>query len=229
MQSHISELRMRIIRIMLVSTVLFFAVWGSSDYIIRLILSITPMQTLTVTPFESMTSRFLITGYLVILAVFPYTVYEGYCFISPGLYEKEKVVLKTGIPIMYCSYMLGAIIPAYLLSKFILSTLSGYVIAGVSGTISLQSLISFVLTMSIITGVIFCIPAISGGLSYLGILNAETMKKYRKHFVIFACVFSAIVTPPDIISMAVMTLPMVGLFEISILLSKVIERTRNKK
>jgi sec-independent protein translocase protein TatC len=207
---------------MIVSTVVFFAMWGYSENIIQYIVENINLQVITVTPFEAITTRVWVSGYLTALVAFPYTVVELYRFISPGLYEKEKISIKIGIPVLYFSYLIGAIVPAYLLIKFILSTLSGYFISDVNNTVSLQSLISFALKTSCVAGLVFCLPAMTGGLTYIKVLNAGIMKRYRKHFIVFACVFSAIVTPPDIISMIIMTVPIIGLFEVSILISKII-------
>lgn len=230
MLSHVNELRTRICRIALVTTILFFATWGYSGSLIESLIKLSEIQVITVTPFESITSQIWVTGYFTLLLALPYAFFEVYKFIGVGLYANEKKVIKLGVPMMYISYIVGAIVPAYLFAKFVLSTLASYIIADVSGAISLQSLTSFVLTISVVTGVVFCIPAISCCLTYYKIINAQLMQRYRKHFIVFAFVFSAIVTPgPDVASMLIMAMPVIGLFEISIIIAKFVERLRVKQ
>lgn len=230
MLSHVNELRTRICRIALVTAILFFVTWGYSGSLIESLVKLSEIQVITVTPFESITSQIWVTGYFTLLLALPYAFFEVYKFISVGLYANEKKLIKLGVPMVYISYIIGAVVPAYLFAKFVLSTLASYIIVDVSGAISLQSLVSFVLTMSVVTGVVFCIPAISCCLTYYRIINAQVMQRYRKHFIVFAFAFSAIVTPgPDVASMIIMVIPVIGLFEISIIISKFVERMRVKR
>ena len=99
----------------------------------------------------------------------------------------------------------------------------------VSNQINLSSFISTVTTITFACGLIFQLPIVVYFLTSLGMLSPETMKRYRSHATVGALIISAIITPPDLSSQILVTLPLLVLYEISIHISKfVLKRTNSK-
>ena len=92
----------------------------------------------------------------------------------------------------------------------------------VENQITLKSFISTITTITLACGLVFQLPLIVYFLTKLGFLTPEFMRKYRKHAVVVTLILSAIITPPDISSQVLLTIPLLLLYEMSILVSKVV-------
>ena len=99
----------------------------------------------------------------------------------------------------------------------------------VSASISIQQYISFLLTLFVIFGLVFELPVISVLLTGLGLIKAEWLVKGRKVMIVIIFVMAAIITPPDVVSQIMVAVPMIGLYELSILLSRLIGNRRKEK
>ncbi|MBQ6318118.1 MAG: twin-arginine translocase subunit TatC, partial [Oscillospiraceae bacterium] len=99
----------------------------------------------------------------------------------------------------------------------------------VSASISIQQYISFLLTLFVIFGLVFELPVISVLLTGLGLIKAEWLVKGRKVMIVIIFVLAAIITPPDVVSQIMVAVPMIGLYELSILLSRLIGNRRKEK
>ncbi len=95
--------------------------------------------------------------------------------------------------------------------------------------INLDSYISLFLSLTLLMGVIFQLPVIAFILAKMGILNASQMAAYRKHAIVLLAIISAIITPPDIMTLILVCIPLYGLYELSILIMRRIERPHRKE
>lgn len=99
----------------------------------------------------------------------------------------------------------------------------------VQATISIQNFISFVLTTLITFGIIFEMPVVTILLTQLGLLKTEWLTKSRKVVIVVIFIIAAIITPPDVVSQILVAIPMLFLFEISVVLSKIIRRRKKDR
>ena len=97
----------------------------------------------------------------------------------------------------------------------------------VAASISIQEYVSFLLTVFLIFGLIFELPVVSVLLTGLGVLRADWLVKGRKVMIVVIFVVAAIITPPDIASQIMVAIPMLGLYELSILLSRLVGKLRS--
>jgi sec-independent protein translocase protein TatC len=88
---------------------------------------------------------------------------------------------------------------------------------------------NFLMTVFVIFGVVFELPVISVLLTTMGIVKVEWMVKSRKVMIVLSFVLSAIITPPDIVSQIMVAIPIIGLYELSILLCRLISKTKKKE
>lgn len=157
--------------------------------------------------------------YLALLFASPYVVIELYRFIVPALYENERRHSVAVAVAIYLLFMLGVLMSYYVLFPFALRFLGTYQVAtSVVNQINLSSYVSTFIMLTLLMGLVFQIPVISYFLAKLGLLTADFMKEYRRHALVLITVVAAIITPPDIFTCCLVTLPMYGLYELSILI-----------
>lgn len=125
-------------------------------------------------------------------------------------------------------FMLGILFGYYIIAPMSIEFLGHYQItADISNQITLTSYISTVSGIVLSSGIAFELPVIIWLLARLGVVDATGLKKYRRHAVVVIVVFAAIITPPDVVSQILVSLPMILLFEAGIHIASGIERKRS--
>ncbi len=164
--------------------------------------------------------------YLALLFASPYMVVELYRFIAPALYENERRYSVAVALSVFVLFLLGVLMSYYVLFPFALRFLGTYQVAAeVVNQINLSSYISTFVTLTLLMGLVFQIPVLSFFLAKLGVLTADFMKHYRRHAVIVIAVVAAVITPPDVFTCCMVVVPMYGLYELSILIVRVVNRS----
>jgi sec-independent protein translocase protein TatC len=160
---------------------------------------------------------------------FPYILLQFWNFISPALYKKEKKNAVKFILISSLLFFLGVAFGYFVLTPLSLNFLSTFSVADViKNDINVNSYIGTVKTTTLATGLVFELPIIIYFLSSLGLVTPAFLREYRKWAYVIILIIAAIVTPPDVISQIIVTIPLVVLFEISIFISAFINN-KNKK
>ena len=159
--------------------------------------------------------------YLALLFASPYIVIELYRFIAPALYDNERRY-SVGVAVaVYLLFIIGVLMSYFVIFPFALRFLGTYqVAADVVNQINLSSYISTFTTLTFLMGLVFQIPVISFFLAKIGLLEAAPMRAYRRHALVVIFLIAAIITPPDLFTLILVTLPMYGLYEVSILIVK---------
>lgn len=161
---------------------------------------------------------------------FPYLLFETWSFIKPALTINEKSSARGVVFAGSFLFLTGVAFGYYLISPLSVQFLGNY---SVSETIQNQiSINSFITTMSTVVlacGIVFQLPLMVYFLTKMGIISPEFMKKYRKHAIVVTLILSAIITPPDISSQLLVSVPIFFLYEISIFISRVVIRRQEKR
>ncbi len=161
---------------------------------------------------------------------FPVLAYQIYAFCSPGLSRKERTYTQGAMLAGIACFLIGIAFAYYISLPFMLRFLIQFTgEVDVSASISIQSYISFLLTVFVIFGLVFELPVVSILLTGLGIVRAEWLAKGRKVMIVIIFVLAAIITPPDIVSQVMIAVPMIGLYELSIVLSRLVGRAGKKR
>lgn len=159
------------------------------------------------------------TGFLV---VFPYMLYEVFCFVSPALYHRERVYVKRVVLGGYLMFMLGVLLCYYMVFPFTFRFLATYqVSAEVENQIVLDSYIDTFVMLSLMMGILFELPVLSWLFAKLGLITSVFLAKYRKHALVGILMVSAFLTPTsDVFTLLIVSLPVYLLYEVSILITK---------
>ena len=155
--------------------------------------------------------------YLGLLGASPYILYELFRFISPALYENERRYSVQVAGIIYVLFLIGVLMSYFVLFPISFRFLGTYsVSAKVVSNITLDSYISTFVSLTLVMGVVFQLPVITFFLDKLGLINSSLLAKYRKHSFIIIMLVAAVVTPPDLMTLIIVTIPLYILYEISI-------------
>jgi len=169
----------------------------------------------------------IIAGFIV---AFPYVIYQFWSFIKPALYENERRYASGAVAIMSGLFFIGVLFGYYLIVPFSLDWLANYSIGTeVINQINILSYISSVTSIVIAGGVAFELPVLVYFLSKIGVLTPKFLRKFRRHSYVVLLIIAAIITPPDVLSQMIVSIPLFILFEVSIIISARVEKARLKR
>ena len=155
--------------------------------------------------------------YLGLLAASPYIMYELFRFISPALYENERRYSVRVTLTIYVLFVMGVLLTYFVLFPISFRFLGTYSVAeSVTSTITIDSYISSMLSLTLVMGAVFQLPVICFILGKLGLINSSLLARYRRHAFVLLMVIAAIITPPDIMTLVLVSLPLYMLYEVSI-------------
>lgn len=163
------------------------------------------------------------------ILAFPFILWEFWKFISPALYDKEKKYAVVFIITTSLLFFIGVLFGHYLITPLSLNFLGNYRISAlVKNDIDLDSYLSLVKTTAISCGLVFELPVIMYFLAKIGLVSATFLRKYRRYAYVVILIIAAVVTPPDVVSQMIVTIPMAILFETSIFIAARIEKKKAK-
>ena len=168
--------------------------------------------------------------YLALLGASPYILVELFLFITPALYENEKKYSVQVAITMYLLFIVGVLMSYYILFPISFRFLGTYSVSDiVESNITLKSYISTFTTLTLVMGLVFQLPVIAYFLGKLEVINSELLRSYRKYAFLIIMVVAAIITPPDLMTLVLVTIPLYLLYEASILILKRMEKRASKK
>jgi len=150
----------------------------------------------------------------------PFIIYQLWQFIMPALYDKERRYARRAVFIMSFLFILGVLFSYYLMVPWTLNFLGTYQVSSmVVNQISLSSYISTVTSTILGLGVVFELPVVVYVLAKIGIITPALLKNNRKYAFVIILIVAAIITPPDVFSQMIVTIPLYALYEISVLVA----------
>lgn len=147
----------------------------------------------------------------------PYILFELFRFISPALYDSERrySVLVAGI--IYLMFVLGLLMSYFVLFPISFQFLATYQVdEEIVNTITLDSYITTFTTLTFMMGIVFQLPILAFVLGKMGFIDAPLLRKYRPHAFVLIMIVAAVITPPDIFTLIIVTIPIYLLYELSI-------------
>ncbi len=150
----------------------------------------------------------------------PFVLYQIWAFVAPGLYQKEK---KYVIPFVLGGsifFAMGVLFGYFVAIPVGFRFLLGYATDFIKPMPSMKEYLSFSIKFLLAFGLVFEFPVVLVLLAKIGVIDAKMLARQRKYAILLIFVFAAVMTPPDIVSQVLMALPLIGLYELSILLSK---------
>jgi sec-independent protein translocase protein TatC len=225
--SHLKELRDRLlVCIVAVAIAFIFTYYFKErlfDFLMQPFLKVMPAQSSFI--FTGITEAFLTYFKIsVVAALFvaaPVILYEFWMFVAPGLYEKEKKYVYPFILFGSLCFICGALFCYFVVMPNMYRFFVSYAREFVTPMPDLKNYMGLTLKLLIIFGFIFELPLVAFYLARAGIIKAKMLAKKRRYAILAVFIISAAITPPDVVSMILVALPLWGLFELGILIAKV--------
>ncbi|MBL4905747.1 MAG: twin-arginine translocase subunit TatC [Flavobacteriaceae bacterium] len=187
----------------------------------------TKLQSLTLT--QQLMSSIWVSLILGIIVSFPYLLWEMWRFIAPGLHKTERNKSKGFLFIASLLFFVGVLFSYYVILPMSISFFYGYQISSnVINNFTLDSYISLFSNTLLGVSLMFELPVVIFFLTKLGLVTPSFLRKYRKHALVLVLVLSAIITPPDVASQIIVSIPILILYEISIRVSGYVIKKQEK-
>lgn len=249
---HLEELRWRLVRCVVVILILAIIIWYFQEEImVNLFLSMkdkdfitfrffcnylgvcveeipVKMQSMTVSGQFTYALMMSFLGGLVVS--FPYIFYQIWSFVKPGLKLKEKKMSRGLVFYVSILFFTGILFGYFLVAPLSVQFFGSYQISKqIENNFTIGSYMSMILSTIFYSGLFFLLPIVSYLLTKIGVIDVAFLVKYRKHAIVAILILSAVITPPDITSQIIVSIPIVILYEIGIIVSRRAERLAKKQ
>jgi sec-independent protein translocase protein TatC len=230
--SHLLELRSRLIRSLLAVALVAIPCMLYSNELFTFVAE-PLMKTLpkgatmiSISVMAPLVTPFKLALYVALGVAMPYVLYQIWAFIAPGLYRHEK---RFAVPLLVSSVVLfyaGIAFAYFVVFPLMFAFFTATAPNGVQMMTDMTQYLDFVLLLFLAFGLAFEIPVAIVLLVWTGLVKLETLRKNRGYVLIAVFIQAAVITPPDVVSMTAMALPMYALYEIGILMAQVLARAK---
>ncbi|MEH6568077.1 MAG: twin-arginine translocase subunit TatC [Halioglobus sp.] len=233
--AHLTELRDKLLRALLAVLIVFIGLFSFANEIytfvskpLRALLpeGATMIATEVASPFLT---PFKLTMVAAVFLAIPYVLYQIWSFIAPGMYKHEK---RLAIPLLVSSILLfyaGAAFAYFVVFPLIFAFFTSVGPDDITIMTDINSYLDFVLKLFFAFGIAFEIPIAAVLMIWSGITTPEDLAKKRPYIIVGCFVFGMLLTPPDIISQALLAIPMWLLFEVGVFFGRFIQRPGNQQ
>lgn len=159
-----------------------------------------------------------------IVAAVPVLFYEFWMFVSPGLYRNEKKILIPAVLLSVIFFIIGSSFGYFVVFPYGFQFFLGFSSDTIQALPSMKEYLGFASKMLLAFGFVFELPLIITIMSRMGLVSVAFLKKNRKYAVLIFFTGAAVITPPDVVTQIMMAIPLMILYEISILGAKVFQR-----
>ena len=228
---HLEELRWRVIYSMIGIVVAAVGLWFFIDPLMEHVL-LRPaieykMHLQNLRPFGQVLIYMQVAIFGGLVLSIPNTVFQIWKFISPGLYPHERRYISAIVVFTSLCFLIGVSFAYFFILPAALKFFATFGTSAIDNIISVEYYFDFIITLMLGAGLVFELPMLSFFLSRLGILSPKLMRKYWRHAMIVSAFVAALISPgPDPVSMLMMAIPLVFLYEISIWISKLSQKRR---
>lgn len=228
--SHLVELRDRLLRALIAVGVLFVCLmpWASDiyDLLARPMMATLPegthmIATGVVTPFFVPVKVTMMVAFVLAL---PAVLYQAWAFIAPGLYAHER---RLAVPVVVGSsvlFLLGMTFCYFFVFGTVFRFIAEFAPKSIVPAPDIEQYLSFVMSMFLAFGITFEVPVIVVLLVRTGVVGIAKLQEVRSYVIVAAFVVAAIVTPPDVVSQLMLAIPMCLLYELGILIARLVSR-----
>ena len=223
LSEHLLELRSRLIKITVVIVLLVACL---SFFLSHLLHWIAYPLLRTLPPGSHLSITGVLEGVIIPLKVLlagafilslPFTLYQVWAFVAPGLYRKEKYLILPCVFFSLVLFMLGMAFCYFVCFPLLFKIASTFTPSDIAFYIpTLSNYVSFLITMFLVFGLAFQLPIFMVVLNSLAVFSLENYRKFRSYAIVADFAVAAIVTPPDVISQLLLAIPLIVLYEIGL-------------
>ena len=226
--SHLIELRQRILRSLLFLVVVFVPVFyfvnDIFDFVSTPLRAQLPGEMIATQVASPFLTPFKLAVYTTIFITIPFLLHQAWGFVSPGLYLREK---RFAVPLLVSStvlFYLGMAFAYYAVFPLVFQFFASVTPTDVTMMTDINHYLDFVLKLFFAFGLAFEIPVATVLLALTGLTSSRSMARKRPYVIVGCFVVGMLITPPDVISQILLAVPAWLLFEIGILLARMVEK-----
>jgi sec-independent protein translocase protein TatC len=220
---HLEELRTRLIRILIILVVSFGLCYNFSSQISEFLL--VPLREAIGTSgkviftglLDKVVAEFQISFWACVFFASPFWFREAWLFIKPGLYEKEVKTIRPFIVVGFLLFLTGVAFGYFIVFPFTFKTLINYGVGNVEAMMNLQEYLLLASKILVFLGILFQLPNVMLILGFMGLVTKYSLRSWRRYIAVIFAVAAALLTPADVMSMMIVWVPMMVLYEIGIL------------
>lgn len=164
-----------------------------------------------------------------VVTAFPYIFHQLWGFVKPGLKQNELKTVRGIVWFVSILFFIGILFGYFIIAPLTVQFFGNWQLAeSIENNITIGSYLRTIILTVFFTGLLFLLPVVIFIFSKLGIITPEFLRKYRKHALVIILILAAIITPPDIFTQIIVTIPIYALYEFGIILSKRVEKQRRR-
>lgn len=183
-------------------------------------------ELINTTMLGNFTTHLMVSIIAGVILAFPFLFMQVWRFVQPALKESEVLAAKGIGASTTLLFFTGVAFGYFVIVPLSLQFLGNYELGDVAARISVMSYMKTMTSITLAAGLIFQLPVAVYFLSKAGLVTPAILKKYRKHSLVGILVFSAIITPPDVMSQMLVSAPVLLLYELGIVISRRVQRNR---
>ncbi len=224
---HLTELRSRVFKSVIVVAITTVLSFIFHEHVFSLLLHPAGDMNLIFVEMTEMIGTVLLVSLVTgIVLAMPYLTYQFIMFVSPALTPREKRYFYLVLPWMVAMFVAGVVFSYFMLIPAAVTFLLGFGGDIATPQIKVSNYVSVVARMLLVSGVVFEMPVVITFLARIGVVSAQWLARRRRVIIISAFILAAVLTPPDALTQIIMAVPLVALYEASILLARLVGRKR---
>jgi sec-independent protein translocase protein TatC len=220
---HLEELRKRAIYILIILVGGFAACYSFGDLIAEFLM--VPLRdalgaegkVVFLGLLDKVLAQFQIAFWSSILLTSPLWFSQLWMFIKPALYEKEAKVILPFILVGFLLFWLGVSFGYFIVFPYTFETIMNFGLANIEATLSYRDYLILAVKVLVFLGVMFQLPNVMLILGFMDLVTKQSLRSYRRYVYVVFAIVSAMLTPPDVITMMALWLPLAALYEVGIL------------
>lgn len=203
----------------------FGQLWGSDAFCVEKLNFVIQAREMT----EQFTMHIAYSIVIGLVLAFPYVFWEIWRFIRPGLHSTERSMTTGAVFFVSLLFLMGVSFGYFIVSPLSINFLANYQLdESIVNEFNISSYISTLVTLVLGCGLMFQLPMLAFVLAKAGMVSPSLMRQYRKHAIVVILIVAAIITPPDVVSQVLISLPLFLLYEVSIGICASVTRRRLK-
>ncbi len=228
--TYLEDVRVRVYRLVVIFAITFVVGFFSTSWLVKILVDVWKIENVTIvatSPFQLVDLAVSIGFFLAIIVILPLSVREMYAFLRTGLLKRERRLFLSLLPVAFLLFVIGFAYGVAVMYFALQVIAQVNVSLGVANLWDITRFVSQIMITSALLGVVFEFPVVLTFLIRLGIVPISFLTRKRRHAIVVILILVALLPPTDGISFIIMSVPLIGIYELTIFFNSFKKRGRN--